>query len=415
MNNNINNELSNYLKTKIGLTRLMTELKSKYITLSRPSGSITLENLTKEETIDIGNILGKRLYEGTTIKTSFKELTKKINEGKYRNFDWILTLNYYFGETIITKKEKQNNTKNEEYIFFKNIYEQNKQNIYIEQIKEIITNESSINKLIKKKYSKNKQELQKDLNNIFLLLDNIPTTPTPLAVYSSLTGNPHYLDLNKNKANLFLKILSYIKGINYSNTNEAKINILSEINVYTDPISNYVITYKLIGTKILDQLSQKNEVLNLNLLNLNKIERISTINNKVYVFENPSMLTSLMGLNVPIVITSGIPNVSLYCLLSKLENSGNEILYNGDFDPEGLLIAEKLKIRFPKLKLICYDQIDYINSKSKEKLSKSRIKKLDKITTKELEIIKNMIINNKVSGYQEQNINRIINYIENNH
>lgn len=126
------------------------------------------------------------------------------------------------------------------------------------------------------------------------------------------------------------------------------------------------------------------------------------------------MLTSLMKQNVPIVITSGIPNVSLYCLLSKLENSGNEIFYNGDFDPEGLLIAEKLKNRFPKLKLICYDEIDYINSKSKEKISESRIKKLDKITTKELELIKQMIINNKVAGYQEQNINRIINYIENN-
>lgn len=109
MNNNVNKELSNYLKTKKGLTRLMTKLKSKYITLSRPSGGITLENITKEETIDIGNILGKKLYEGTTLKTSFKELTKKINEGKYRNFNWIQTLNYYFEEKIITKKDKQNN------------------------------------------------------------------------------------------------------------------------------------------------------------------------------------------------------------------------------------------------------------------------------------------------------------------
>ena len=255
--------------------------------------------------------------------------------------------------------------------------------------------------------------MQEELENILLLLDSIPTTPTSLAVYSSITGNPHYLDLNKSTSTFFLKILSRIKNIEFEDKNEVKINILSEINVYTDPVSNYVITYKLIGNTILNELNKNNEVVNLNLLNVKNLDKLSTESKEVYVFENPSMLTSLMNLFVPIIITSGIPNLSLYTILQKLEESNIKIYYNGDFDPEGLLIAEKLKLRFPKIKLFCYDIIDYNNAKSKEKISSSRLKKLDNINIEELQNIKKILLESKISAYQEQNLDRIREYIVN--
>jgi|GEM_PF-1565283 len=412
--NDVNKELADYLKSKKGLTRLMTKLKEKYISLSRPSGTVVLNNLTEIESIDISNLLGKRIYKEDDLKTSFKEITKKINEGRYSEFTWQELLNDYFNEDIITKEEEILTKKREEIKFYNNIYEKNKDKKYIEIIKEIIVNDGIISKVIKQKYHKNRSDLQEELNNILLLLDNIPEYPTSLAVYASLTGNPHYLDLNKNTSTLFLKILSRIKNVEYEEKLESKINILSEINVYTDPISNFVITYKLTGNSILNELTKNNEVVNLNLLNINKLSKVDTSNKLVYVFENPSLLTSLMNLNVPIIITSGIPNISLYTLLKKLEESNTKIYYNGDFDPEGLLIAEKLKLRFPNIELFCYSDIDYNNAKSKEKISNSRLKKLDNINSKELQKIKNIILENKVSAYQEQNIDRIKKYIEKN-
>lgn len=409
--NNVNKELANYLKSKKGLTRLMNKLKEKYISLSRPSGTVVLNNLTEIESIDISNLLGKRINK-EKLKTSFKEITKKINEGKYSDFTWRELLNYYFNENIVTKEEEKFNKKQEEVEFYKKLFEENNNKKYIKTIKDIIINDEIISKIIKQKYHKNKITLQEELNNILLLLDNIPEYPTSLAVYASLTGNPHYLDLNKTTSTLFLKILSKIKNIEYKEKLESKINILSEINVYTDPISNFVITYKLTGNSILNELAKNNEVVNLNLLNINKLSKVDTNNKIVYVFENPSLLTSLIDLNVPIVITSGIPNISLYTLLKKLEESNTKIYYNGDFDPEGLLIAEKLKQRFPNIELFCYSDIDYNNAKSKEKISNSRLKKLDNINSKELQEIKNIILENKVSAYQEQNLDRIRKYIE---
>ena len=157
--------------------------------------------------------------------------------------------------------------------------------------------------------------------------------------------------------------------------------------------------------------NNKNEVVNLNLLNINNIDKVSTDSKVVYVFENPSLLTSLMDLNVPIIITSGIPNISLYTLLKKLEEADTKIYYNGDFDPEGLLIADKLKLRFPKIELFCYNKADYDNAKSKESISDSRLKKLNNISSIELQEIKDILSINKIAAYQEQNINRIRKYI----
>lgn len=409
--NDVNYELAKYVKEKEGLKRLMQKLKDKYITLSRCSGTITIDNITLNESIDISNLLGKKIIVGTNLKTSFKEIEKKINEGKYSGFNWIIFLNNYFDNNILTKAEKQFNDKQEEDKYFKSLFEINKDRKYVNKVIELITQDEIISKLIKQKYHANKNKLFDEINNILLLLDNIPSSPTSLAVYSSMTGNPHYLDLNKNSSTLFYKILSKIKNIEYDDRNEVKITILSEINVYTDPISNFVITYKLIGNNILEELNRNNEVVNLNLMNINKISKLDTDNKTVYVFENPSLLTSLMDLKVPIIITSGMPNVSLYMVLKKLEESNTDIYYNGDFDPEGLLIADKIKLKFPSIKLFCYSIDDYLNVKSKEKISDSRLKKLDNINSKDLFNIKELLLNEKLAGYQEQNLNSIREFI----
>ena len=409
--NDVNYELAKYVKEKEGLKRLMQKLKDKYIALSRCSGTITIDNITTNESIDISNLLGKKIIVGTNLKTSFKEIEKKINEGKYSGFNWIIFLNNYFDNNILTKAEKKHNYKQEEDKYFKNLFEINKDRKYVNKIIELITQDETISKLIKQKYHANKNKLFDEINNILLLLDNIPSTPTSLAVYSSMTGNPHYLDLNKNSSTLFYKILSKIKNIEYDDKNEVKITILSEINVYTDPISNFVITYKLVGNSILEELNRNNEVVNLNLMNINKISKLDTDNKVVYVFENPSLLTSLIDLKVPIIITSGMPNISLYTVLKKLEASNTKIYYNGDFDPEGLLIADKIKLKFPSIELFCYSINDYLNVKSKEKISDSRLKKLDNIKSDDLFSIKELLLNEKLAGYQEQNLNSIREFI----
>ena len=64
----MNEELANYLKEKKGLTRLFDQLKDKYISLGRYSGTVELKITTPQEATDISNFLGKTVKIDTEIQ-----------------------------------------------------------------------------------------------------------------------------------------------------------------------------------------------------------------------------------------------------------------------------------------------------------------------------------------------------------
>ena len=410
----MNRELADYIREREGFHRLFEALKIKYVSLGRYSGTVTLRNITEEESRDLSNFFGTRIKVGTDYQTSFQKITKKLMETKFKDLDWDGLFIEYFEDNIITKANEKSIKKINEENFFNEIIENNKNNKYIADLKEIINTSNDANKLLRQKYKKNPDKLKIELNNVMLLLNNISNKPITLPVYASLTGNPHFLDLNTQTSNLFFRILSFIKKIEYPSKTKDRVDVLSEINVYIDSISNYVITYKLIGDDMLNVFEKQNQILNLNLDNIMHLENVDTENKKIYIFENPSILNTLKNLNVPIIITSGIPNLAVYSLIKKLEKTGNKLYYNGDFDPEGLLIASKLKESFPNLNLFCYETSNYDDIRTKEKISSSRIKKLDNINFEELKSIKEQLKKYRHAVYQENNIESIKKFIENN-
>ena len=76
--------------------------------------------------------------------------------------------------------------------------------------------------------------------------------------------------------------------------------------------------------------------------------------------------------------------------------------YAGDFDPEGLLIAQRLKERYGEaLHFWKYEAQWYEQYLSSVRLSESRIKKLEHIYMQELQGIKEGIQKRKRAAYQE--------------
>ncbi len=115
-----------------------------------------------------------------------------------------------------------------------------------------------------------------------------------------------------------------------------------------------------------------------------------------------------------IIISGGFPNTCVYLLLDKLIKSGCKLYYNGDFDPEGLLIADKLKEKYQNnLELICYDEENYYRCKSNQTISTARLKKLSNIKAPELLEIKEKILQNKCAGYQENNKEHLVAILKN--
>ncbi|MBM6821046.1 DUF2399 domain-containing protein, partial [Clostridium saudiense] len=98
--------------------------------------------------------------------------------------------------------------------------------------------------------------------------------------------------------------------------------------------------------------------------------------------------------NISLICTSGQLNLSSYIVLNKIRNLKN-IYYAGDFDPEGLMIAYKIKKRYKnKVKFLNYTKESYINTMSNNIIEEKSMSQLNKINCIELdEVIRELRIN----------------------
>ena len=106
--------------------------------------------------------------------------------------------------------------------------------------------------------------------------------------------------------------------------------------------------------------------------------------------------------NPPLVCTHGQFKLASLLLLDKLAASGTLIYYSGDFDPEGLSMAERLLLRYPgQAKPWHYTLEDYLLSRSDKVISPQRLKQLDRVSSPELAPLKEKLLQTALAGYQE--------------
>lgn len=395
-----------------GFKRFIIGVKNKYQTLGRFTGIIKLENITEEEKIALEKFFGEKYNVGDSISISLKKFDKLILKSKFIDFNYMTLIKYCLDlEEIKTNKDKRQETEDMYLDFMEDILNimQNKE--LVDFLVDKLSRKTNFNKIIRTRYTKNKNELKDILLKIDKLFSNKPNYPISLPMYARITGNPHFLDFNTSTGSLFLKILSNMEDKKID-TIQDKWDLLENINVYNDTISNYTMTNNLLGDKDLEEFNKKFGPINLNIDNVTNLNIIKGVNNKIYIFENPSLLNYFKKQNISIIITSGIPNLSFYKLMEKIDKN-TDIYYNGDFDPEGVLIANKLKILFPRLNLMCYNKGDYLNTCPNEFLNSRRLKKLEHINISELREIKEILKENKMSGYQENNLEGIKKFILN--
>ena len=401
-----------YFKERNGFDRFINKLYEKYKSLGKISGIIKLNNITKEEKEVLSRLFGEEYEIGSNICISVKKFINIMNNSKFIDFDINTLVKEYLNTDLISKKEEININKDEENMYYEKLC---KDNMWF---KDIINKKSKSYNIIHQRYLKNKKSLKKELTNIINLINNLPKEKVLLPIYaSSITQNPHYLDIDNSHSVLFFSVLSDISNMNYPNTREEKIKLLEKHNIGIDNISNFAITYKLLSNKeSINSFNEENEPLILNIQNIMNIEKFDTKKKRVFIFENPSILSEIINKNIDesVIIADGFPNTSVHLLIEKLIKTNNKLYYNGDFDPEGVLIASKLKEKYKdNIELFCYAKEDYECCTSKNIINASRMSKLNKVNDKELNEIKNILMDTKHSIYQENNKERLLEFINN--
>ena len=285
--------------------------------------------------------------------------------------------------------------------------------------------------IIARKYKSEREinKLEELKRKIILTINSLNKLPylnneyENIAVFSAVnTRDSHFFDIDKFTGRLFIKAISFIidkdepKDINEIN------EVYYEVGILKDEISNHTTIYGLNAFEkdnsevtAVNSFNLWNEPLQISISNLLKIDYLKAVNNTVFIFENPAVFHKVLketGNNISLICTSGQLNLSSYILLNKIRDLKN-IYYAGDFDPEGLMIAYKLKERYKgKVRFLNYTRESYINTMSNNLIEEKSMSQLNKINCSELdEVIRELRIN-KRSAYQELLIDEYLDLIK---
>ena len=414
----MNEEFCQYLSDN-EFSEFMQLWKKQYEKYGTCKGSIDLV-LNDSNRECISGLMGKDYYGVDCVHITFRQLQKAMLNTKYENCDFNEVLKMYFNQRVLTNKYRQEQEQMRVQNIFKQFFKQegkSQQWIY-----NTYTNRDSVYIRIVQASKENEQKCINTVCVVMKALNHLPMWKNKkenISIFASYhTKNPHAFDKNTFAYYLMMHGIVYFLKVDFPKTNLEQNEILYRAGLYQDGISNYCSVARLQAFNENNQphlgwagFYDSYEALNVNMDNLLHIHFI-TCCDRVYIVENPSVFQALLKKikkekieKIGLVCTNGQLNYSAYLLLDILVNSNIEIYYSGDMDPEGLLIADKIKQRYPSIKLWCYDVRQYEISKSKEQATDQRMHMLDALKDEALIRIGKCISENKNRvGYQENMI-----------
>lgn len=412
-------ECQSYFKSRDVYKKVFHKMREKYASLGHFGGKIVLTKLTVEEKIQLGGFLQKDYTNNKTITISMTLLQKALEESKFSVFTWEEILEQYFGQPLLVKKEVEQSKAEQKQGFFqviKNKYIGERGKQWFEKV--IDDKNTALGyQLIQQQYKKDQEELETILKNFCYAIEHLPRFQHKvkrLPVFASqMTGNPHFFDESTMAGKLLLYFIQDYFDVDIEEIGESRPEkrnrLLYEAGILNDDLSNYVLTYGLHGIMQNGKLHEGiegyyrlKEPLQLTLLTIQNLDKIWG-NEIIYIVENPAVFSMLIESNKEIsaICTNGQLRLSTMLLMDQLQED-SFFYYAGDFDPEGLLIAQNLKKRYKeKLYLWKYQKEYYDKAKSEVILSEQRLKKLQNICVDELEEIKEVLLKEKRAGYQE--------------
>lgn len=409
----IEQEASYYLKEKSEYKAILKPIIEKYKKTGKLTGKVTVENLSEKESLILGSI-DYNLYENKGGSFSIKKFIEHFSMGKFEGIDFLEVLKLYAGGEIKTKQETKEEKDTIKQIFFKNLFNRLKREETKLWLNAVLDYKTYGYNSISRCYNENPKDLEAIILNIDAGLDYI-TPPSkdllPLARFSSIiTKDSHYFDIDSTPGKLFLSALGYLYSMRGTRAEEIN-ELLIKVGIIRDEISNYTITYGLLVYDEKEEISgymwfrRNKQPLILNIHNINSVKEIKAIKDKVFIFENPTVFYELMKksdkIPVTLICISGQPNISSLLLLDKLVEGKAELYYSGDFDPEGLQIADNLKFRYgEKLKFLGMDEENYLKIRGNISFH-DRIGKLNTVTSLELQNLVEIMKAKGTAGYQE--------------
>lgn len=407
-------QLAEYLKKTPGTGRIMKQIQDKYRSFGRFSGVIPMV-LTKEEGEFLNGILKKHYRQGDLVKLSVKSVVKAFQQTRFAEADFMKACELYFEEPLITKKEKRIDAMEQRQLFFAELLEECPRGKVREWLSKIVQGELQAGSdYVAGLYRKN-PELFKgyihQLADIHLLLEGGLKTSLPILA-AEATKDPHALDKDRELYRLLVSLLSWEQEIPQPNNQFRMQTLLYGAGIQPDIGTRTIMTYGLVGigpegSRGWENFRENLEPLTLSLKNLERVTEIRPYRegNPVIAVENPAVFMYLIQMEkeLTVICTSG----QLHWLDHRvieilLQNPRQVLIYSGDIDPEGLLIADKIWAGYPdQVKLVGYEKEVYHRSLADRTIGLKRLRQLEKLRNPILQELAREIQAIKKPGYQE--------------
>lgn len=423
------NEAVEYFKKKPVYEKLFNEFKKKYESHGKIGGIAVLTGLSAGDKEDISGFLMKDFTSEEEVRVSAKLFEKALLKSRFSSLTTLDIITRYFGIKLRTNKEKSEEDvgKRAEYLAELTGYTDK---AYIKEwLTGVFCTGADGAVVIARSYNADKNELKIILQKLIKAIPMLPyfqggKKKELLAVFAAqAAGNPHFFDDNTLAGNLLTAFLRDYFRFGYEDDlseAENRSKVLFKAGLIKDTLSNDVIVYGIRGRCVDGSLHQgmegflhQKEPVKLSLLTLANLEETFTnsIDRRVYIVENPAVFS---------ILTSRFPEKAFICsygqirravfMLLDLFDKNTVFSYAGDFDPEGLLIAERLKKRYgERLAFWKYEPEMYIKYMSEEKLTKQRIKKLDGVRDAALLKIAELMREEGRAAYQESMLEEYLN------
>jgi uncharacterized protein (TIGR02679 family) len=406
-----------------GFIKLFEGFKSKYRSLGRMGGSVSLKGFSDGEVEMISGFLGMSPFvlRGKN-KVSLQEFEKALAHSAFSDLSLLDVLQGVLGETILTKKEEV-------------LQEEAEESLFLDRLRaaipeagwwiDYLQSKPAESRWIRALYQEASEELFDKIVMTFRAFSMHPKEGDfeRLPFFSRrTTGNPHFFDSGGTAGRLLLHIMfcdQMTKGttISFPRNSEAINTLLAEYGILRDDLWNFVTCQGLLA-RVNDSIHpvwqaaiNTNTVLNVPIRELKNLGSVwPARGSNVWIVENSSVSSTIMDSvpHAPIICTHGQPRLAGVQLMDMLVENDCILHYSGDLDPEGIGIADRLKQRYgSKLHIWRMDLDSYFASLSKEDIT-GRLGKLDGLSDPSWEdLVQQMRVIQK-AGYQEAIVGELV-------
>ncbi|NLJ68570.1 MAG: TIGR02679 family protein [Firmicutes bacterium] len=446
-----------FFREDAGYERLFAGLIEKYRSLGRLGGTVRLNQLTSREQEVLSAFFRKDYHSCDAATISVREMAEALQRTRFAGIDLKALLDAYAGEVILSKAEEARlyeYRKEQYFIGLKDKFCHPYCCLWLDSIlhKELGT------RGVHRAYDQDPDELYPVLIAVLRALEQVPLqthatsgrrsdrlTYERLPVFASrIAGDPHAFDMGKDAGRFLVSALQAVRArqeagyeILSSPSAEEVAELLGYFGLVRDDLLNFVTCAGILGSQSADEgphplwqaAWEAGNVLNVPLREVAKLDACwpgkwlpeNRKHNVVFVVENSGVFSAILDAFTatrplpPLVCTHGQFTLAALLLLDKLAESST-LLYSGDFDPEGLQMAQRLLQRYQgRVRLWRYSRQDYQLSLSEVGISQQRLNKLGSIQAPALLPVAKSIRHRGRAGYQEALVDRLIRDIKDLH